>query len=85
MIYVALLIVSITSLLVAPAVGWTQEKLTPEKVRIAVATSSMAFLVPFVAKDRGFYLKNGADVCVSSWTRIAPNTLPAMSKPWARA
>jgi branched-chain amino acid aminotransferase len=23
---------------------------------------------------------DGADVCVSSWTRIAPNTLPAMSK-----
>jgi branched-chain amino acid aminotransferase len=25
-------------------------------------------------------LSNGVDVCVSSWTRIAPNTLPAMSK-----
>jgi branched-chain amino acid aminotransferase len=24
--------------------------------------------------------QQGADVCVSSWTRIAPNTLPAMSK-----
>jgi NitT/TauT family transport system substrate-binding protein len=35
---------------------------TPEKVRIVVATSSMAFLVPFVAKDRGLYLKNGAEV-----------------------
>src|SRR5580698_5879954 len=23
---------------------------------------------------------DGADVCVSSWTRMAPNTLPAMSK-----
>jgi branched-chain amino acid aminotransferase len=23
---------------------------------------------------------NGVDVCVSSWTRIAPNTLPALSK-----
>jgi ABC-type nitrate/sulfonate/bicarbonate transport system substrate-binding protein len=34
----------------------------PEKVRIAVATSSMAFLVPFVAKDRGFYLKYGSEV-----------------------
>lgn len=34
----------------------------PEKVRVAVATSSMAFLVPFVAKDRGLYLANGADV-----------------------
>jgi len=34
----------------------------PEKVRVAVATSSMAFLVPFIAKDRGFYLKQGAEV-----------------------
>ena len=25
-------------------------------------------------------LEQGVDVCVSSWTRIAPNTLPAMSK-----
>src|SRR5581483_8249505 len=25
----------------------------------------------------------GVDVCVSSWTRIAPNTLPAMAKPGA--
>jgi branched-chain amino acid aminotransferase len=25
-------------------------------------------------------LQQGVDVCVSSWTRIAPNTLPAMSK-----
>ena len=37
-----------------------QEKTGTEKVRIAIATSSMAFLVPFVAKDRGFYLKHGA-------------------------
>ena len=39
-----------------------QEKPALEKVRIAVATSSMAFLVPFVAKDRGLYLKNGSEV-----------------------
>src|ERR1043166_8293470 len=39
-----------------------QEKSSPEKIRIAVATSSLAFLVPFVAKDRGLYLKNGSDV-----------------------
>jgi len=39
-----------------------QEKVAAEKVRIAIATSSMAFLVPFVAKDRGFYLKHGSDV-----------------------
>src|SRR5579871_1505764 len=25
-------------------------------------------------------MENGVDVCVSSWTRIAPNTLPALSK-----
>jgi branched-chain amino acid aminotransferase len=25
-------------------------------------------------------LENGVDVCVSSWTRMAPNTLPALSK-----
>ena len=39
-----------------------QDKPRREKVRIAVATSSLAFLVPFVAKDRGFYLKYGSDV-----------------------
>ena len=40
----------------------SQEKPSTEKVRIAVATSSMAFLVPFVAKDRGIYLKHGSEV-----------------------
>jgi len=39
-----------------------QDKAAPEKVRIAIATSSMAFLVPFVAKDRGFYSRHGLDV-----------------------
>jgi ABC-type nitrate/sulfonate/bicarbonate transport system substrate-binding protein len=39
-----------------------QEKPQPEKIRIAIATSSLAFLVPFIAKDRGFYLKHGSDV-----------------------
>ncbi len=39
-----------------------QEKPGAQKVRIAVATNSMAFLVPFVAKDRGFYLKQGSEV-----------------------
>ena len=39
-----------------------QDKSQPEKLRIAVAASSLAFLVPFVAKDRGFYLKHGSDV-----------------------
>ncbi len=48
--------------LIASATVRAQEKNPTEKVRIAVATSSMAFLVPFVARDRGLYLKNGADV-----------------------
>jgi NitT/TauT family transport system substrate-binding protein len=39
-----------------------QDKAQPEKIRIAIATSSLAFLVPFVAKDRGFYLKHGSEV-----------------------
>ena len=39
-----------------------QERIAADKVRIAIATSSMAFLVPFVAKDRGFYLKHGSEV-----------------------
>ncbi|HCC55718.1 MAG TPA: branched chain amino acid aminotransferase, partial [Solibacterales bacterium] len=25
-------------------------------------------------------LADGVDVCISSWTRIAPNTLPALAK-----
>jgi NitT/TauT family transport system substrate-binding protein len=54
---VSLLIIAI---LVLPIAACAQEK--PEKVRVVVATSSMAFLVPFIAKDRGFYLKNGAEV-----------------------
>jgi ABC-type nitrate/sulfonate/bicarbonate transport system substrate-binding protein len=33
-----------------------------DNVRIAIATHSLAFLVPFVAKDRGFYSKHGSDV-----------------------
>jgi NitT/TauT family transport system substrate-binding protein len=39
-----------------------QDKSAPEKIRIAIATSSLAFMVPFVAKERGFYLKHGSDV-----------------------
>jgi NitT/TauT family transport system substrate-binding protein len=52
-----------TLLLFAPAGSLqAQVKAAPEKVRIAIATGSLAFLVPFVAKDRGFYLKHGTDV-----------------------
>jgi len=57
-----LLLIWITLVLIVSVVGQAQDKSATEKVRVAVATSSMAFLVPFVAKDRGLYLKNGADV-----------------------
>ena len=50
------------TVLFAPAASRAQDKSGTEKVRIAIATSSMAFLVPFVAKDRGLYLKYGTDV-----------------------
>lgn len=48
--------------LALPICSSAQDKPAPEKVRIAIATSSLAFLVPFVAKDRGFYLRHGSDV-----------------------
>jgi ABC-type nitrate/sulfonate/bicarbonate transport system substrate-binding protein len=51
-----------TAILLPAGASWAQEKTSAEKVRIAVATSSLAFLVPFVAKDRGLYLKHGSDV-----------------------
>jgi ABC-type nitrate/sulfonate/bicarbonate transport system substrate-binding protein len=57
-IYAALIFL----LIAWPAASGAQDKTAPEKVRIAVATSSLAFLVPFVAKDRGFYLKHGSEV-----------------------
>jgi ABC-type nitrate/sulfonate/bicarbonate transport system substrate-binding protein len=50
------------SVLASAGSGQAQEKPGAEKIRIAIATSSLAFLVPFVAKDRGFYLKHGSDV-----------------------
>jgi ABC-type nitrate/sulfonate/bicarbonate transport system substrate-binding protein len=54
--------VSTVVALFAAATLQAQDKISTEKVRIAVATTSMAFLVPFVAKDRGFYLKHGSEV-----------------------
>jgi ABC-type nitrate/sulfonate/bicarbonate transport system substrate-binding protein len=51
-----------TFALLASATLQAQEKSQTEKVRIAIATSSMAFLVPFIAKDRGLYLKYGTEV-----------------------
>jgi NitT/TauT family transport system substrate-binding protein len=45
-------------LLIVPA---NSEAETSEKVRIAIASHSLAFLVPFVAKDRGLYAKHGIE------------------------
>lgn len=42
--------------------AWAQDKPAPEKIRIAIAAGSLAFLVPYIAKDRGLYLKHGSDV-----------------------
>lgn len=39
-----------------------QEKSSSESVRVAIATNSLAFMVSFVAKDRGLYAKHGSDV-----------------------
>jgi len=50
------------SIMFLPCFLAAQEKPGAEKVRIAIATSSLAFLVPFVAKDRGFYSKQGSEV-----------------------
>src|SRR4026209_2033746 len=60
-IALTMLVLALTFLL-TPMQARAQEKTAPEKVRAAIATSSLAFLVPFVAKDRGFYLKYGSDV-----------------------
>jgi ABC-type nitrate/sulfonate/bicarbonate transport system substrate-binding protein len=56
----AVISVLLFSSISAPVIA--QDKTAPERVRVAIATTSMAFLVPFVAKDRGFYLKHGSEV-----------------------
>ena len=47
---------------------------TTEKVRIAYASNSLAFLVPFVARDRGLYTKNGID---AELIQVRPNVAMA--------
>ena len=51
---------SLVVILAAPLPA--QEKSSGENVRVAIATSSLAFMVSFVAKDRGLYAKHGSDV-----------------------
>ncbi len=48
-------------LVVAIPLSNAQDKGTPEKVRITYATNSLAFLVMFVAKDKGLYSKYGLE------------------------
>jgi len=46
----------------------------PNPVRVSVLVWEWG---SYLGKDA---VENGVDVCVSSWTRIAPNTLPALAK-----
>ncbi len=66
-----LLAVLIAALLIVPVDSRAQ---TAEKVRIAYASNSLAFLVPFVAKDRGFYTKHGIE---AELIQVRPNVAMA--------
>ena len=66
-----LLAVLIAALLIVPVDCFAQ---TIEKVRIAYASNSLAFLVPFVAKDRGFYTKHGIE---AELIQVRPNVAMA--------
>ena len=66
-----LLTVLIAALLTAPTDPQAQ---TTEKVRIAYASNSLAFLVPFVAKDRGLYAKHGIE---AELIQVRPNVAMA--------
>jgi NitT/TauT family transport system substrate-binding protein len=66
-----LLAVLIAALLIIPVDSRAQ---TTEKVRIAYASNSLAFLVPFVAKDRGFYTKHGIE---AELIQVRPNVAMA--------
>jgi NitT/TauT family transport system substrate-binding protein len=57
-----------------PSVPWAQDRPGPEKVRIAIASHSLAFLVPFVAKDRGLYSKHGIEAEI---IQVRPNVAMA--------
>lgn len=66
-----LLTVLVAALVIVPADSRAQ---TAEKVRIAYASNSLAFLVPFVAKDRGFYVKHGIE---AELIQVRPNVAMA--------
>jgi len=61
----------IAALLVVPVDSRAQ---TAEKARIAYASNSLAFLVPFVAKDHGLYAKHGIE---AELIQVRPNVAMA--------
>lgn len=62
------------SIIVSSVSVHAQEKPATEKVRIAYATNSLAFLVTFVAKDRGLYSKQGLE---TELIQVRPNVAMA--------
>lgn len=52
---------AITLLLLLGQTPQAQERIPVEKIRITYASNSLAFLVTFVAKDRGLYAKHGLE------------------------
>jgi NitT/TauT family transport system substrate-binding protein len=67
--YPAALCFSVLFLCFAP-VRAAEERGTGEKIRITYAANTLAFLVMFIAKDRGFYSKYGFDADV---VQVRPN------------
>jgi NitT/TauT family transport system substrate-binding protein len=69
-----LFLLSVCVFLFLPVHSQAQQKPGNEKIRIAIATSSLAFLVPFVANDRGFYAKHGLE---TELIQVRPNVAMA--------
>jgi sulfonate transport system substrate-binding protein len=57
-------------LLSAKPLPAAEEKAAGEKIRITYAANTLSFLVMFIAKDRGFYKKNGLD---ADLIQVRPN------------
>jgi branched-chain amino acid aminotransferase len=56
--------------------GYSELGVLPDKCPVDVAIASF----PWVRPNEQELLENGLDVGVSSWRRVAPDTLPAMAK-----
>ncbi len=59
--FLSLCLLLCSSLFLASLSKGQEKAAAKEKVRITYATNSLAFLVTFTAKDRGFYSKQGLD------------------------